>query len=58
MDKIKFRQFVIDNLMPESKSTNPAHRRFLAFTALDELSGQLTEQQYQVDNDFDLNLIE
>lgn len=58
---LSLRTFARLNLSPESRSTNPSHRRLLGFTALDTKSHLLTQCQYEVcreyiDGDFDLSV--
>ena len=59
--ELPLKEFAQKHLMPESKSTNPSHRRFLAFSNLDELSDQLSQADYDkcwrfIDSDFDLSI--
>ena len=49
---ISLRLFAQLNLSPESKSTNPSHRRFMGFTALDTKSHLLSQQQYETCRDY------
>lgn len=61
--KMTLKQFAAQNLNIPSSSTNPAHKRFVNLTALDNVSDQLTEDQYKlckdfIDNDFNFDLLD
>lgn len=54
---MKLKDFAEINLNLSSRSTNPSHKRFLAFAELDNLSYRLTQEQYDsckeyIGNDF------
>lgn len=59
---MKLKEFAKTNLNLPSRSTNPSHKRFLAFTELDKISSQLTQEQYDcckayIDGDFNSDLL-
>lgn len=49
---ISLRAFAIANLGRPSPSTNPMHRRLMAYTALNAASVRLTNEQYKKCQDF------
>jgi hypothetical protein len=60
MDLVQFAKTYIN---PESTSTNPAHKRWLGYCLLDEVSDQIDENQWQklhdfIDADFDFSILE
>ena len=52
MNEAELRAFAQKHLMPESGSTNPSHRVMVALAKLNELSSEITDEDYEVFKDF------
>lgn len=52
MNEEQLRAFAQRHLMPESASTNPSHRVVTALAKLDELSAEITDEEYEIFKDF------